>query len=47
VGWPDGSRRLPKHREQLTRCEINGEVGSAYVPMFVIGNQPRFGLPPR
>jgi hypothetical protein len=47
VGWPDGSTRLPKHREHLTRCEINGEPGSAYVPMFVIGNQPRFGLPPR
>jgi len=44
---PDGRRILPKHREQLTVCEINGLVGSAYVPMFVIGDQPRFGLPPR
>lgn len=43
----NGSVVLPKHREQWTICEINGLAGSAYVPMFVIGDQPRFGLPPR
>jgi hypothetical protein len=47
VGFPDGSIRFPKHREQITECEINGVLGHAYVPTFVIGNQPRFGLPPR
>jgi len=47
VVFPDGSVRLPKHREQLTRCDINGVAGHAYVPMFVIGDQPRFQLPPR
>lgn len=47
INMPDGSTRLPKHREQLTVCEINGVEGSAYVPMFVIGKQPRFGLPDR
>jgi hypothetical protein len=44
---PNGEIRVPKHREQLTRCEINGVMGAAYVPMFVIGPQPRFGLPDR
>ena len=47
VIFPDGSTRRPKHREQLTRCDINGVPGYAYVPMFVIGRQPRFGLPDR
>ena len=47
VVFPDGSVRRPKHREQLTRCEINGRTGYAYVPTFVIGRQPRFGLPDR
>lgn len=47
VVFPDGSLRLPKHREQLSRCEINGVMGYAYAPMFVIGDQPRFGLPNR
>ena len=47
IKLPDGSTRLPKHREQLTVCEINGVEGQAYVPMFVIGKQPRFGLPDR
>lgn len=41
---PDGGRATPKHREQLTTCSINGESRSAYIPMFVIGTQPRFGL---
>jgi hypothetical protein len=44
VGWPDGTTGKSKHREQLTVCEINGVTGSAYVPMFVIGDQPRFGM---
>ena len=47
VIFPDGSLRLPKHREQLSRCEINGVTGYAYAPLFVIGDQPRFGLPNR
>jgi hypothetical protein len=47
VVFPDGSVRLPKHREQLSRCEINGVMGYAYAPLFVIGDQPRFGLPNR
>jgi len=47
INMPDGTTRLPKHREQLTVCEINGVEGQAYVPMFVIGKQPRFGLPDR
>lgn len=44
---PDGSVRLPKHRAQLYRCEFNGIPHFAYAPMFVIGDQPRFGLPNR
>ena len=44
VIFPDGSLRLPKHREQLSICDINGVPGYAYTPMFVIGDQPRFGL---
>lgn len=44
VVFPDGSTGRPKHREQWSRCEINGVAGSAYVPMFVIGNHPRWGL---
>lgn len=47
VVFPDGSVRLPKHREQWSICEINGLPGYAYAPMFVIGDQPRFGLPNR
>jgi len=42
---PDGSSAKPKHREQLAVCTVNGVEGSAYMPMFVIGPQPRFGLP--
>ena len=45
VGFPDGSQGKTKHREQLAICTINGVEGSAYMPMFVIGPQPRFGLP--
>lgn len=44
VVFPDGSTGRPKHREQLSRCEINGVPGSAYSPMFVIGDHPRWGL---
>ncbi len=44
VVFPDGSTGRPKHREQLARCEVNGVAGSAYMPMFVIGNHPRWGL---
>jgi hypothetical protein len=44
VGFPDGSVGKTKHREQLAVCEINGVTGSAYMPMFVIGDQPRFGM---
>jgi hypothetical protein len=44
VIFPDGSVRRPRHREQLTQCDINGVAGSAYVPMFVIGAHPRFGF---
>jgi hypothetical protein len=47
VIFPDGSLRILKHREQITQCDINGVPGHAYVPMFVIGSQPRFGLPDR
>lgn len=47
VGFPDGSERLPKHREQWSRCTVNGLPGFAYAPMFVLGDQPRFGLPSR
>ncbi len=47
VVFPDGSVRLPKHREQWSLCEINGVAGYAYAPLFVIGDQPRFGLPNR
>lgn len=45
VIMPDGSAAKPKHREQLAVCSVNGKKGSAYMPMFVIGPQPRFGLP--
>lgn len=41
---PDGSAATPRHREQLAVCSVNGEQGSAYIPMFVIGPQPRFGF---
>ncbi|WP_176593569.1 hypothetical protein [Sphingobium sp. EM0848] len=41
---PDGSSATPKHREQLATCKIGGESGNAYIPMFVIGPQPRFGF---
>ncbi|MCG2840937.1 hypothetical protein L6Q21_08080 [Sandaracinobacter sp. RS1-74] len=44
VVMPDGSIATPRHREQLAVCAINGETGSAYMPMFVIGPQPRFGF---
>jgi hypothetical protein len=44
IGFPDGTTGKTKHREQITVCEINGVVGSAYVPMFVIGDMPRFGM---
>jgi len=44
VIFPDGSVARPRHREQITRCEINGAPGSAYAPMFVIGAHPRFGF---
>jgi hypothetical protein len=47
IGFPDGTVGYTKHREQLAVCEINGVRGSAYAPMFVIGDQPRFGLPNR
>lgn len=47
VIMPDGSRAFPKHREQLAMCTVNGLPGSAYMPMFVIGPQPRFGLSDR
>jgi hypothetical protein len=47
VGMPDGTTALPRHREQLTVASVNGIPGGAYVPMFVIGPQPRFGLPDR
>lgn len=47
VIMPDGSSARPRHREQLATCTVNGEAGAAYVPMFVIGPQPRFGLPDR
>lgn len=45
VGFPDGTTGKTKHREQLTTCTVDGVPGSAYMPMFVIGPQPRFGLP--
>ncbi|QQN75287.1 hypothetical protein [Croceicoccus sp. YJ47] len=45
VVMPDGSTARPKHREQLAICTINGQRGAAYIPMFVIGPQPRFDLP--
>ena len=44
VVFPDGGIHQPRHREQLTRCTINGVAGSAYAPMFVIGAHPRFGF---
>ncbi|WP_114951595.1 hypothetical protein [Sphingosinicella terrae] len=44
VGFPDGSTGKTKHREQLSVCEINGVPGSAYTPLFVIGDHPRFGF---
>ena len=44
VGLPDGTRGKTKHREQLAICEVNGVKGSAYMPLFVIGDQPRFGM---
>lgn len=47
IGFPDGSVGYTKHREQLAICEINGVTGSSYSPLFVIGDQPRFGLPNR
>jgi hypothetical protein len=47
VVMPDGSVQTPRHREQLTVCTVDGVAGSAYLPMFVIGPQPRFGLPDR
>lgn len=45
IGFPDGKTGKTKHREQLTTCTVDGAPGSAYMPMFVIGPQPRFGLP--
>lgn len=45
VIMPDGSTAKPRHREQLAVCTVDGQPGSAYMPMFVIGPQPRFGLP--
>lgn len=49
VIMPDGTAAKPRHREQLAVCTVdtgNGpQSGSAYMPMFVIGPQPRFGLP--
>uniref|UniRef100_UPI000AE5861F hypothetical protein n=1 Tax=Novosphingobium lentum TaxID=145287 RepID=UPI000AE5861F len=47
VIMPDGTTAFPRHREQLAMCTVNGNEGSAYMPMFVIGPQPRFGLPDR
>lgn len=44
VGFPDGTNGKTKHREQLTVCTVNGVSGAAYMPMFVIGDQPRFGM---
>jgi hypothetical protein len=44
VGLPDGTLGRTRHREQLATCEINRVTGSAYMPMFVIGDHPRFGL---
>ena len=44
VIFPDGTQQRPKHREQLSICEVNGLTGSAYAPMFVIGDHPRFGF---
>jgi hypothetical protein len=44
VGFPDGTTGKTKHREQITVCDINGVRGAAYMPMFVIGDQPRFGM---
>jgi hypothetical protein len=44
VIMPDGTRATPRHREQLAVCSINGADGNAYIPMFVIGPQPRFGF---
>ncbi|MEY2925857.1 MAG: hypothetical protein RL367_334 [Pseudomonadota bacterium] len=44
VGFPGGTTGKTKHREQLTRCLVNGVAGAAYMPMFVIGDQPRFGM---
>lgn len=44
VVMPDGTIARPRHREQLAVCSIAGESGSAYIPMFVIGPQPRFGF---
>jgi hypothetical protein len=38
VGFPDGSTGKTRHREQLTICEINGVTGSAYMPMFALGD---------
>lgn len=45
VRMADGTAVRPKHREQLAECTVNGHPGAAYMPMFVIGPQPRFGLP--
>lgn len=44
IGFPDGTRGKTKHREQLAVVEVNGVTGSAYMPMFVIGDHPRFGF---
>ena len=44
IGFRDGTTGKSKHREQITICEVNGVTGSAYVPMFVLGDHPRFGL---
>lgn len=44
---PDGRAARPRHREQLAVCTVNGVAGAVYAPMFVIGPQPRFGLPDR
>lgn len=44
IGFPDGTTGRTRHREQLTTCMINGVPGAAYIPMFVIGPQPRFGF---
>jgi hypothetical protein len=49
VGFPDGRRGRPWHRELLVVVTCNGDVGTGYTATLVEGKIERYGLdlPPR